>query len=197
MDAVAPRIEGQGSLQADWERSRWLAELPATETRVLLHGVRRLVVVSPHPDDEVLGCGGLMQAAAASDIAVHVVSVTDGEACYPDQPLWPAARLRAARRHELANAMRTLGLDATHVTPLGLPDGSVARHEAELAAHLATQLRPGDLLLAPWVGDAHPDHEATGRAARAAARGCDVRAMEYPVWAWHWLDPHAAEAPWA
>ncbi|MCC7633996.1 PIG-L family deacetylase [Stenotrophomonas rhizophila] len=193
---VVPRIEGQGILQADWDTSAWLDDLPCTEAGTLLQEVRRLVVVSPHPDDEVLGCAGIMQAAVANDIAVCVVSVTDGEACYPDQPLWPAARLRDARRRELAHAMRALGLDATHVLPLGLPDGRVASHEAELAAQLAAQSLPGDLLVAPWVRDAHPDHEAAGRAAQAAARGRGVRALQYPVWAWHWLDPHAATAPW-
>lgn len=196
MDAVGPRIEGQGSLEADWAACTWLEALPVHDAASVLRDVRRLVVVSPHPDDEVLACAGVMQAALAQDIAVHVVSVTDGEACYPDAPLWPAARLRDARRHELATAMRLLGLDATHVTPLGLPDGSVATHEAELAAQLAAQALPGDLLVAPWVGDAHPDHDAAGRAAQAAARGRGIRSLQYPVWAWHWLDPRAATGPW-
>ncbi|WP_312681677.1 PIG-L deacetylase family protein [Stenotrophomonas chelatiphaga] len=197
MDAVTPqRIEGQGTLEADWAGSTWLASLPISPARDLLEGTRRLLVVSPHPDDEVLACAGLMQAALAHGVAVHVVSVTDGEACYPDQALWPPARLRDARRHELAQAVRVLGLDATHVTPLGLPDGGVSTHEAELTAHLTAQLMPADLIIAPWIGDAHPDHEATGRAALAAAHARGARALQYPVWAWHWLDPDASAAPW-
>lgn len=189
-------IQGQGTLENEWACSEWLAGLPTTHAPELLRGTRRLLVVSPHPDDEVLGCAGLMQAALAEHIAVHVVSVTDGEACYPDQALWPASRLRDARRHELAQAMRALGLDAGHVTPLGLPDGGVARHEAELTAYLTAQLMPDDLVIAPWVKDAHPDHEAAGRAACAAAAARHARLLQYPVWAWHWLDPGARASPW-
>ncbi|WP_422506255.1 PIG-L deacetylase family protein [Stenotrophomonas sp. GZD-301] len=196
MDAVTVRISGPGNREADWDRSGWLRALPAREASAVLTGIRRLVVVSPHPDDEVLGCAGLMQAALGHDIDVHVVSVTDGEACYPDQPLWPAARLRDARRRELADAMRLLGMDATHVTTLGLPDGAVATHEADLAAELAAHLVTGDLLVAPWIHDAHPDHDATGRAALAAAASRGVAVLQYPVWAWHWLDPDAMTAPW-
>lgn len=191
-----PRIEGQGTPEAEWESSSWLGALPTREAHSVLQDVRRLVIVSPHPDDEVLGCGGLMQAAARLGTDVHVISVTDGEACYPDQPLWPAARLRDARRHELATAMRELGLDATHVTLLGLPDGGVSLREAELVTLLVAQLLPGDLVLGPWVHDAHPDHEATGRATLEAATARGVRALQYPVWAWHWMDPHTAMGPW-
>ena len=196
MGAVARRIAGQGNLQADWEASAWLQSLPERSASAVLDGARRLVVVSPHPDDEVLGCAGLMQAAAAAGIAVHVISVTDGEACYPDQPLWPPLRLRDARRRELASAMRELGLDATHVTPLGFPDGGVTALEDKLGHALASQLLSGDVMLAPWVQDGHPDHEAVGRAALAAADERHARILQYPVWAWHWLDPHADGCPW-
>ncbi len=196
MGAVARRIAGQGTLQAEWEASRWLQALPERPASAVLHDARRLVVVSPHPDDEVLGCAGIMQSAAATGIAVHVISVTDGEACYPDQPLWPPLRLRDARRRELASAMRELGLDATHVTPLGLPDGGVTAREDELTQAVASQLVVGDVVLAPWVQDGHPDHEAVGRAALAAAEK-HVRVLQYPVWAWHWLDPNAVSAPWS
>lgn len=196
MGAVAVRIEGEGNRESEWSRSAWLGALPSVDADTMLQGVRSVVVVSPHPDDEVLACGGLMQAAFARGIAVRVVSVTDGEACYPGQSLWPTTRLRHARRRELADAMRLLGLDAAHVVPLGLPDGEVTAREAELAAHLAELLAAGDLVVAPWTSDAHPDHEAAGRAANAAALEQGLRVLHYPVWAWHWLDPHAAVGPW-
>lgn len=196
MDAVAVRIEGRGTPESAWERCAWLDALPLVEADTVLLGARRLIVVSPHPDDEVLGCGGLMQAAAAQGCGVQVVSVTDGEACYPDHPRWTPARLRDARRRELAAAMQALGMDATHVTSLGLPDGAVARHEPDLVAHLRTCVSPGDVVLAPWIHDAHPDHEAVGRAALAAAALCGARSLQYPVWAWHWLDALAPTGPW-
>lgn len=192
---MAPVIHGHGVTEAQWQACPWLGAMPECTAPALLGEIRRLVVVSPHPDDEVLGCGGLMQAALAAGVPVRVVSVTDGEACYPDQALWPPERLRDVRRHELAQALRALGLHASDVTPVGLPDGEVRGHEAALVAVLADMLGPGDGVLAPWTGDAHPDHDACGRAAQAAARRRGARFLQYPVWAWHWLDPQAA-APW-
>lgn len=197
MEPVAARIEGRGTPESAWETCAWLDALPEATADTVLLDARRLVVVAPHPDDEVLGCGGLIQAAAARGCAVQVISVTDGEACYPDHPHWSMDWLRDVRRRELADAMQVLGLDASHVTSLGLPDGAVAEHETALAAQLAACLRPGDIVVAPWVHDAHPDHDAVGRAARAAAERCGVRAFQYPVWAWHWLDPGTAEGPWS
>src|ERR1700722_11526713 len=62
-----------------------------------------LLVVAPHPDDEILGAGGLVQSWVASGGAVTVVSVTDGEAADPNHP-----QLDLVRRGELRDALRKL-----------------------------------------------------------------------------------------
>src|SRR5690606_13482680 len=59
-------------------------------------------------------------------------------------------------------------------------------------------LRRGDLVLAPWEHDGHPDHDAVGRAALAATAALPgLRLLRYPVWAWHWLPPDASPPPFA
>ena len=196
MGTVAGVISGKGVYEAQWRASAWLASLPVSASADLMQGASRLLVVSPHPDDEVLGCGGLIQAALAARLPVTVVSVTDGEACYPDQLQWPCERLRRVRRGELQLALARLG-GPVAVTVLALADGGVTQAHDRLQQHLHGLLQPDDLVLAPWEHDGHPDHEACGRAARKAADGCGARLLEYPVWAWHWLWPEAAEAPWS
>lgn len=133
----------------------------------------RTVVVVPHPDDEALGAGGLIATQRLAGVPVVVVAVTDGEAAYPD----PMGReeLAARRRIEQAAAVAVLGVAPHEVVRLGWPDGAIADHEAELASQLTALIRPDDLVVAPWPGDHHPDHEACGRAAAlaAAARGAD------------------------
>lgn len=195
MGAVAAVINGDGVRERQWRASAWLAVLPACPPASLLQGAGRLVVVSPHPDDEVLGCGGLIQAALAAQLPVSLVSVTDGEACYPGQGQWPVERLRRVRRAELRRALARLGVLAP-VQALGLADGAVAPAQGLLQRQLHARLQAEDLVLAPWEHDGHPDHEACGRAARKAAAECGARLLQYPVWAWHWLDPEAAAAPW-
>jgi len=195
MGVVAlPRIVGLGRREADWRRSRWLAALDERTPAELLLGWQRVVLVSPHPDDETLACGGLLHAAGAMGLDVHLVSVTDGEACYPGNARWTPERLRAVRSSEVAHALAALGVRA-QVHRLGLPDGDVDGHREALEATLRSMLRPGDLVLAPWEQDGHPDHDAVGHAAIAAVAGSDARLLRYPVWAWHWLQADARQAP--
>lgn len=196
MDAVTRQIEGGGVTEAQWAASPWLQSMPFASLAALFGDARRLVVVSPHPDDEVLACGGLMALAHQAGLAITVVSVTDGEACYPDQPAWSPERLRVARAAELDDALRCLGLASAERLAWHIGDGLATDSEAWIAAELAALLTPDDMVLAPWRLDGHPDHEAV---ARACAQACNVRGAalkEYPVWGWHWLDPQAAPTAW-
>lgn len=197
MASVERQIEGQGVPEHEWEGCGWLQALPAESAATLLAGSARLVVVSPHPDDEVLACGGLMASASALGIPVMVISVTDGEACYPDEAAWPPRVLRQARQKELEQALHKLGLADAERRAWHIGDGEVAAAEAQIGERLHRLLRSDDLVLAPWRLDGHPDHEAVGRACvqAAAARGSCLR--EYPVWGWHWLDPALAHSAWS
>lgn len=197
MDAVNRQIEGGGVTEAQWAASPWLQTLPLASPVALFGGARRLVVVSPHPDDEVLACGGLMALAHQAGLAITVISVTDGEACYPDQPAWSPERLRVARAAELDHALHSLGLASAARVSWHIGDGAVTASEAGIAEQLAAVLEPGDLVLAPWRFDGHPDHEAVARACVQAATARGVALKEYPVWGWHWLDPQAAPTAWA
>lgn len=197
MDLVERQIDGTGISEAQWQACGWLQTLPEARADTLFAGVSRVVVVSPHPDDEVLACGGLMACAHAAGLPVVVVSVTDGEACYPDHAVWLPQQLREERQRELDRALACLGLANVERHAWHIGDGTVSQHEAEVAARLFALLRQDDLVLAPWMLDAHPDHEAVGRAcARAAGhRGC--ARLEFPVWGWHWVAPEQAPRMWS
>lgn len=195
MAAVAPpRIHGAGQRESAWRASPWLAALDERPAAQLLQGRRRIVLLSPHPDDETLACGGLLRAASQAGLDIHLVAVTDGEACYPGDVAWTPERLREVRPHEVAQAFEALGVRA-QVQRLCLPDGGVGGHVDVIEAALHTLLQPGDLVLAPWEQDGHPDHDAVGRAALAVAAQPGLRLLRYPVWAWHWLSPHTRRAP--
>ena len=155
-----------------------------TTPQALVAPGSRLVVVAPHPDDEVLAIGGTVAALAAlpgRGHAVQVVAVTDGEGSHPRSAAWPRERLRHTRPLETEQALARLGLADAHVLRLGLPDGGVAAHEKELAGLLP--LRPDDTVFVTWRHDGHADHEACARATLAAARNVGARCIECPVWA--------------
>jgi LmbE family N-acetylglucosaminyl deacetylase len=168
----------------------WLSTLPGGGL-ARLAGVKSAVIVAAHPDDEVLGAGGLISMLAASRARLRLVAVTDGERSHQGHSS-PAALARR-RTAETAAALRALGAQGTEVIRLQLPDSGLAAREDELAAALAPLTTGFDLCLAPWHRDMHPDHEAAGRAARQASPG---QFYEYPVWMWHWAVPADPRVPW-
>jgi LmbE family N-acetylglucosaminyl deacetylase/SAM-dependent methyltransferase len=176
----------------------WLASQRLSACRVveLPSGVARLVVLAAHPDDETLGAGGLIAAAARSGLPVEVIIATDGEASHPGSQTHRPAALARLRRAE-ADAAVTALAPAAPLTFLGLPDGGLAAHGRVIVDVLTERLDASTLLVTPWSGDRHPDHEASAVAAGVAAaqRGCPH--WQYPIWAWHWADPSSADLPWS
>ena len=169
------------------------AALPAWPGAEALPG---LLIVAPHPDDEIAGAGGLFAAALDAGIPVRLAAVTDGEGSHPPEAIDPA-ELAAIRRGETDAALQVLadaaGCPVPPVTRLSIPDGAVAEHEETLAGRLAElldELPTGTWIAAPLRTDGHPDHDAAGRAAFAAAATrptCPV--VEYPVWLWQHTAP--------
>ena len=155
-----------GTPEAVWLTDRSLAEAPPLDLRSLVAGCDRVVVLAPHPDDEILGAGGLIQAAARMGRRVAIVAVTDGEASHPGSQ-WTGERMAARRRRESVTALRRLG-HAAEVCRVAIPDGRVQEHEHVLTDRLVDLLGPADLCVTTWRDDGHPYHDATGRDAAAA-----------------------------
>jgi LmbE family N-acetylglucosaminyl deacetylase len=150
-----------------------------------------LLVVSPHPDDEVLGAGGLIASAARAGRAVDVLSVTDGEAAYPD---WKG--LDRIRRREVSEALKVLAPSVV-IRHLSIPDGRVAEHRARLFEAVERRVARDTILVAPFECDGHPDHDATGEVCREIARTRGVTLWRYPIWLWHHGTPdHFGGARW-
>ena len=183
-------IDAPGTDERTWAAWSWLSTLPGSGLTGLA-GVTSAVVVAAHPDDEVLGAGGLTAVLAASRARLRLLAVTDGERSHRGHAS-PAALARR-RTAETADALRALGAQAAEVVRLQLPDSRLAAREKELTAALAPLVAGFDLCLAPWEHDLHPDHEAAGRAARRAASGA---VYCYPVWMWHWAFPADPRVPW-
>lgn len=158
----------------------------------------RLLVVAPHPDDETLGCGLLIQQVLAAGGEVGLVLLTDG-----DNNPWPqryiehrlhiddAARLRwgSRRRSEVVRAMAQLGLPASALHALGLPDmGVTSRLRDDASGTIAAmqavlqEFQP-NLICCPALGDSHPDHGAAHVMCRLALAGLNpgIVLLAYPV----------------
>lgn len=195
-DVESRRIRGAGTAETSWQSWPGLDRLPCVSAAQLVPPGSRALILAPHPDDEVLGCGGLIRLLVDEGRDVQVLAITDGGASHPDSTIWPVAGLKAARAAESADALRRLGATDVRLLRLGLDDGNVAAQRVRLADALQLFLRASDVLVTTWRMDGHPDHEAIGTVAAAAAARSGATLLEMPIWMWHWAEVGDPRVPW-
>lgn len=150
---------------------------------------RSALVVAPHPDDESLGCGGLIAGLAEAGADLAVLFVTDGGASHLSSRAWPRRRLAAQRESEAAAALAALGAASARRVHLSLPDAGMCRGDArwvdaEERTAVVIKLIEPQVVLAPWRRDPHRDHrDSYALVEEAIAKtGMQPRLLEYAIW---------------
>lgn len=181
-----------------WNGAPQLEHIPVISTQSLVPSGARAVVIAPHPGDEVVTCGGLLQLLSALGHPLQLISVTDGSASHPGSQQWSEKRLSVFRSQESVEALRRLGLPMHSLKWIrgGFTDNALAEHELELTQFIARYLRPGDVVFSTWCEDGTSDHDAVGRASANAATIAGAAFNEVPVWAWHWATRDSLSIPW-
>lgn len=131
----------------------------------------KTLVIAPHPDDEILGCGGTMARLADEGAEVVVAIVTTGR-----EPAFPA-ELVARLRGEIAAAHEVIGTREVRFLDLPAAALDTVAGSAINAAfdRLIDEVRP-DTVFVPFVGDIHMDHQLSFMGAMVAARPRSLRA---------------------
>ncbi|PZN93114.1 MAG: PIG-L family deacetylase [Alphaproteobacteria bacterium] len=142
-----------------------------------------LVIIAPHPDDDILGCGLLIDAARRAGWRLLVVALTDGQASHPNSARWPAAALGRLRRGEMRRGLARLGAGRVPLRFMGWRDGALAVDGSALRLRQLLHAVGATNVVAASPVDHHPDHRAAWQLARIAtsARWCRLHA--YEVWA--------------
>ena len=126
--------------------------------------MNRVLVVSPHPDDEAVGCGGTLRRHVVDGDAVHVIFLTSGEEGGHGRDPDETAQVR---EREAIQAVRLLGFGEPEFWRE--PDGAI-RATDELVARLVgaiEKLRPS-FVYVPHAGEMHADHQQAFLAVRQA-----------------------------
>jgi N-acetylglucosamine malate deacetylase 1 len=148
----------------------------------------KVIVLAPHMDDEVLGCGGTMARHARAGADVQVVFLTDGRGGggamkAPDGTAMAAQDVTSMRKAEARQAAQVLGVRA-----LAFMDAEDSRLASDSGA--GTRLREillrelPDIVYLPFFMEAHPDHRAANSVLSAATAGTSLQfqCRGYEVW---------------
>ena len=173
-----------------------------------------VLVFAPHPDDESLGCAGLLAKLRKLGKRIHVVVVSDGAKSHPQSVRFSEEDRIRIREQESIAAAKALGFRSDHISFLRYPDTSVpseadptevVQEAVYRITNLINTFRP-DQVLTCWRRDPHCDHRATNLLVHRAVAASDltlnqeVTIWEYPIWVWESKEqadlPRAEEGLW-
>jgi len=140
-----------------------------------------MLVVAPHQDDEIIGCGGALALQVRAGRAAFVVILQDGADGHGELGMTREA-LSTLRNEESRRAIAQLGIEQPLFTGY-----------ADLKANIATATdalrriivdRKVDALFVPWMLDGHPDHRTANYIVAGAIGNLhqDIRVFGYEVW---------------
>jgi len=166
---------------------RWLVY---TASKPMSLSQKSVMVIAPHQDDEVLGCGGLIGCKREENVPVQVVFVTDGAASHAWHPNFQSGELIPIRKDEALSALSILDVDRKQVHFLNKPDGKLSylkpterQRTIEQLAELLKSFEPGEIYV-PHRKDRTKDHEATYELVQAAIKLSEIETdvLQYPIW---------------
>ena len=143
-----------------------------------------VLVIAPHPDDEVLGCGGSIVRHVEAGRVVHVLYLTSGERGSPHHT---PEQLLPIRESEAVNAAQELGIGVSDLHFSRFPDGCIQPADlgqVGVVVRLLREVRPA-LVYLPHAGDTSFDHR-TGFELGWRALGM-AGSRNFPEWG---TDPH-------
>ncbi len=132
---------------------------------LMLTQARKILIIAPHPDDEVLGCGGIMKKMASNNNEVWVLVVTRGK-----KGMYSEEKIRNVRQ-EAIEAHKILSVAGTRFLDFPAPDlDLVSIAEISRAISKVIEELHISILYLPHHGDIHNDHRVVFNAGLVAAR---------------------------
>jgi len=124
---------------------------------------QRGLVFVPHPDDEVIGCGGFL-LKIADKILLRVILFTKGDKLViSSKKNLKRDCLKKKRVEEFKKVMEIIGIDNFNI--MDFPDGELQNYSGDLENLIRLEVNnfKPDIIIAPYMFDAHADHRAVGK----------------------------------
>ena len=145
----------------------------------------KVLIVAPHPDDEVIGCGGLITRLVKGGNIPEIIVMTGGEGSHGKDGM-DAGTLIKARRGLTRNALSVLGVPESNLHELDFKDGGISSDSEQVPRlkGLIDSMAP-DIVLVPHWGEGWSDHVLTARIVKGLVPS-SVQVWEYCVWMWYY-----------
>lgn len=164
-----------------WLRAK-LRQLPELEIK------GNVVIVAPHPDDEVIGCGGLIRRLIEKGTTPYVIVMTGGGASHKTCCQTPEEVIITERRKLTHKALGILGLPEDHIIELDFTDGSIGtglkENKDTRLGGVWSQVNPDHIFVPHW-GEGWKDHINTAKLVKENIPDKTV-VWEYCVWMWYY-----------
>ncbi|MED5330475.1 MAG: PIG-L family deacetylase [Planctomycetota bacterium] len=161
------------------EREQWYIDIFLSRQTVDTPPATRVLMVGPHPDDNLFGAGGTVIKYLEAGIPVHWVCVTDGRACTPDPE--ERKQIVEVRAQEERACAAALGLPDPDL--YGFPEDQLANPEvtAQAIERLVKSLESiqPDAVFVPYFLESHPLHRYTTYLVAEALKKAQLKATVY------------------
>ncbi len=141
---------------------------------------KRVLILAPHIDDDIIGCGGTISRYINGGARVHILYLTDGRRSR--HPFLNEEQLKEERKREAHRVAELYGLQDLYF--LDNIDGSLCldHQNVEKVMDLVEQIQP-DVVFVPFFLDYHLDHIETNRIFIEAARkaGWEMSLLAYQI----------------
>lgn len=188
-------IYADGTPKQQWLNWQGLKDLNSFRLDQHFNQDARVVIVAPHPDDEILGCAGLMQQLSLTHEIV-LIAVTNGTASHPHSKQFTPEQLGQIRAQESLSALNVIGLSNVLRLEAGIQDGQIRQSQQQLYAFLDQILAKDDILITTFEKDGHPDHEYSAVVVKEIAQAKQLKHYQVLIWAWHWAQPNDPQIAW-
>lgn len=169
---------------------KWLCAKSSILPEIEISG--KTVIVAPHPDDEVIGCGGLIARLVSQKNIPDIIVMTGGEGSHLNCCDLTADEIVCTRRALTRKALGELGVPVTYIHELNYSDRGIDvanSAETNKLAKLISELNPENIFVPHW-GEGWKDHINTANIIKKIINSHNshnsLTLYEYCVWMWYY-----------
>jgi LmbE family N-acetylglucosaminyl deacetylase len=145
---------------------------------------KKIIVFAPHPDDEVLGCGGTILKRVTEGYEIILVVLTDGRhalSYFGIHSNPTPEEIKQVRLNEMLRATRILGISPKNLFLWNFEDGQLSSNKKEVASRVCEilkQVQPIEIYF-PYEKDEHVDHQITGLIIQQCLKESNISPLGY------------------